>query len=213
MSAQVVGLFDTPVVVDELPNAAAVNSTLKPLILARRAETAGVAISNIGGWQSEHDVAEWGGEPVQYLLRHITALANAHCVDVISPRAPRHRWASDIWVNVSPPQASNQMHTHPGAYWSAVYYVDDGSEQGDGAIGGELVIEDPRMPTVLMTMPNLRLRSPNGSVHEPLLKMKVRSGRIIMFPSWLSHGVVPHQGSHDRISIAINLLAVPLNPA
>src|SRR5690606_19800063 len=113
------GLFDTPVVVDELPNAAAVNSTLKPLILARRAETAGVAISNIGGWQSEHDVAEWGGEPVQYLLRHITALANAHCVDIVSPRAPRHRWASDIWVNVSPPQASNQMHTHPGAYWSA----------------------------------------------------------------------------------------------
>ncbi|WP_447762761.1 TIGR02466 family protein [Sphingopyxis panaciterrae] len=210
MTGQVVGLFDTPVVVDELPNAAAINAALKPLILARRAERpAGVTISNIGGWQSEHDVADWGGEPIQHLLRHIIALADAHCVDIISPGAPRHRWFTDIWANVSPPQASNQMHTHPGAFWSAVYYVDDGSGQQDGSLGGELIIEDPRMPMILMTMPNLRLRSPSGSVHEPQLKMKVRSGRIVMFPSWLSHGVVPHQGSRERISIAINLLAVP----
>ncbi len=209
MSAQVIGLFDTPVIVDELPNAAAVNAALKPLILTRRAEAPGVTISNIGGWQSDHDVADWGGEPLQYLLRHVFALASAHCVDIVSPGAPRHQWATDIWANVSPPGASNQMHTHPGAYWSAVYYVDDGSERGDGAVGGELVIEDPRMPMILMTMPNLRLRSPNGSVHEPQLKMKVRSGRLIMFPAWLSHGVVPHQGPRERISIAINLLAIP----
>ncbi|WP_293697124.1 MULTISPECIES: TIGR02466 family protein [unclassified Sphingopyxis] len=213
MTAQVVGLFDTPVVVDDLPDAATINAALRPLILARRAAKPGVTMSNIGGWQSEHDVAEWGGEPVQHLLRHVFALANAHCVDIISPNVLRHRWTTDIWVNVSPPQASNQMHTHPGAFWSAVYYVDDGSDTGDGAIGGELVIEDPRMPMVLMTMPNLRLRNSNGSVHEPQLKMKVRSGRIIMFPSWLSHGVMPHQGMRDRISIAINLLAIPLNPA
>ena len=213
MIAQVVGLFETPIVVDELPNAASFNAAVKPLIQARRAERPGVSISNIGGWQSEHDVTEWAAEPLQYLLRHIFALANAHCVDIVSPGAPRHRWATDIWVNVSPPHASNQMHTHPGAYWSAVYYVDDGSDAGDGAIGGELIIEDPRMPMVLMTMPNLRLRSQSGSVHEPQLKMKVRSGRIIMFPSWLSHGVVPHQGSRDRISIAINLLAIPLDSA
>ncbi|MDO9370599.1 MAG: TIGR02466 family protein [Sphingopyxis sp.] len=213
MTAQVGGLFDTPIVVDELPNAAMVNAALKPLILARRAQGPGVTISNIGGWQSDHDVAEWGGEPLQYLVHHIIGLANRHCVDIVSPGAPRHRWATDIWANVSPPQASNQMHTHPGAYWSAVYYVDDGSEQGDGALGGELIIEDPRMPMILMTMPNLRLRGANGSVHEPQLKMKVRSGRIILFPAWLSHGVATHEGSRDRISIAINLLAVPLNPA
>ena len=94
MSAQVLGLFDTPVVVDELPNAAAFNSALKPLILARRAERPGVKISNIGGWQSEHDVADWGGEPLQHLLRHVFALADAHSVDIVSPGAPRHRWAA-----------------------------------------------------------------------------------------------------------------------
>lgn len=213
MSAQLVGLFDTPVVVGELPDATAVNAALKPLILARRSQSKGVTLSNIGGWQSEHDVADWGGEAIQHLLRHVTALADAHCVDIVSPGVARHRWANDIWVNVSPPYASNQMHTHPGSYWSAVYYVDDASDTHDGGQGGELVIEDPRMPMILMTMPNLRLRGANGGVHEPQLKMLVRTGRIIMFPSWLSHGVVPHRGTRERISIAINLLAVPLNPA
>lgn len=29
-------------------------------------------------------------------------------------------------ANVSPPGASNEYHCHPGAVWSAVYYVDDG---------------------------------------------------------------------------------------
>ncbi len=213
MSAQLLGLFDTPVIVDELPNASSINTTLAPLILARREQQPGVTISNIGGWQSEHDVTDWGGEAIQHLLNHIAAMATGHCVDIVSPRAARHRWAHDIWANVSPPQASNQMHTHPGAYWSAVYYVDDGSDQHDGSQGGELVLEDPRMPMIAMSMPNLRLRSTNGSVHEPQLRMKVRTGRIIMFPAWLNHGVMPHRGPRERISIAINLLAVPLNPA
>lgn len=212
MSAQVVGLFDTMVVVDELPGAAAVNAVLKPAILARRDARPGVTISNIGSWQSEHDLEQWGGDALQAVLKHIVALADAHCVDIVSPGAPRHRWVIDVWANVSPPQGSNQMHTHPGAFWSAVYYVDDGSE-GRGAQGGELMIEDPRMPMILMTMPNLRFRKPDGSVHEPQLGMKPKNGRIIMFPAWLNHGVVPHRGTGERISIAVNLLAVPANQA
>lgn len=212
MSAQVVGLFDTMVVVDEMPNAAAINAALKPAILARRDAKPGVSISNIGGWQSEHDMEQWGGEALQLLLRHMTALADAHSVDIVSPHAARHCWVTDVWANVSPPQASNQMHTHPGAYWSAVYYVDDGSGGTGNVQGGELMIEDPRMPMILMTMPNLRFRKPDGSYNEPQLGMKPKSGRIIMFPAWLNHGVVPHRGSSERISIAVNLLAVPTNP-
>jgi uncharacterized protein (TIGR02466 family) len=208
MNAQVVGLFDTMVVVDDLPNAVALNAALRPAILNRRASRPGVSISNIGGWQSEHDLQAWGGEPIQYLLKYIIALADAYSVDIVSPDAPRHRWVTDIWANVSPPGASNQMHTHPGAFWSAVYYVDDGSG-GAGAQGGELTIEDPRMPMILMTMPNLRFRKPDGSYNEPQVGLKPKNGRIIMFPAWLSHGVVPHSGTGERISIAVNLLAVP----
>ncbi len=213
MSAQAIGLFETMIVVDELPNAIAVNAALKQAILDRRAASPGVTISNIGGWQSEHDLASWGGQALQYLLRHVIALADRHCIDIVSPGTPRHHWSTDMWANVSPPHASNQMHTHPGAYWSAVYYVDDGSAGAANPQGGELIIEDPRMPMILMTMPNLRFRKPDGTAHEPQLRLKPKSGRLVLFPAWLNHGVVPHGGPDDRISIAINLLAVPNNPA
>jgi uncharacterized protein (TIGR02466 family) len=209
MSAQVVGLFETPVVIDEVPNAEALNAALKPAILDRRAASPGVTISNIGGWQSEHDMVQWGGDALNAIVRHVIALADAHCVDIVSPAAPRHRWGTDIWANVSPPHASNQMHTHPGAFWSAVYYVDDGSNGPGPVKGGELTIEDPRMPMILMTMPNLRFRRPDGAPHEPQLGLRPKSGRVILFPGWLNHGVMPHGGPGERISIAINLHPFP----
>ncbi|MDP7462577.1 MAG: putative 2OG-Fe(II) oxygenase, partial [Alphaproteobacteria bacterium] len=32
-----------------------------------------------------------------------------------------------------------------------------------------------------------------------------KAGRILMFPSWLSHAVRPYTGTRQRISIAFNL--------
>jgi uncharacterized protein (TIGR02466 family) len=208
--AQALSLFETMVVVDDLPGAQAVNAALKAAILAQRARSPGVAISNIGGWQSTHDLQNWGGEAAAALLKHLVGLADSHSVDIRSPGAPRHRWVPEIWANVSPPSASNQIHTHPGAYWSAVYYVDDGADAGGAEAGGDLVLVDPRMPMTMMTMPNLRLRKPGGAPYEPQIALRPKNGRIIMFPGWLNHGVMPYRGTRERISVAVNLMAVPL---
>jgi len=32
----------------------------------------------------------------------------------------------------------NEYHSHPGSYWSGVYYVDDGGIAADPSLGGEL---------------------------------------------------------------------------
>lgn len=211
---QVTSLFDTLVVVDEMPAAAEVNRALKTAILARRARTPGVKVSNIGGWQSDRQILQWGGDAALRLAERIAAAADRFTVDIAAAGAPRHEWVSEMWANVSPPQASNQRHTHPGAFWSAVYYVDDGyGGSDDRALGGELVLVDPRMPTILMNMPNLRFRMPGRAADEPQLAMRPRTGRIVMFPAWLSHGVMPYQGASERISIAVNLRAVPLSIA
>jgi hypothetical protein len=34
-------------------------------------------------------------------------------------------------------------------------------------------------------------------------------GKLIAFPSWLMHSVQPHNGPRERISIAINIMALP----
>jgi len=207
--SQALSLFDTMVVVEELPGAAQLNAALRSIILARQAASQGVKVSNIGGWQSDHDMVNWGGDAGTVLLKQIQALADRNSVDIRSPNMPRHRWVPEMWANVSPPEASNQLHTHPGAYWSAVYYIDDAGGGSGADLGGELVLEDPRMPMVMMIMPNLRFRRADGSVHEPQIALRPKNGRLIMFPSWLRHGVAPHRGTGPRISVAVNLMAVP----
>jgi uncharacterized protein (TIGR02466 family) len=205
------GIFDTLVVVDEMPDAAALNQELRAVIARRRAENDGVRVSNIGGWQSDTGMLHWGGDPAIKLVRRMLDAAERFTVDVAAQGAPRHEWRAEMWANVSPPAASNQVHTHPGAFWSAVYYVDDGyGGSSDPAIGGELVLIDPRMPMIMMTMPTLRFRLPGRPADEPQLKLRPKTGRIVLFPSWLSHGVLPYAGTAERISIAVNLRAVPL---
>jgi hypothetical protein len=36
-------------------------------------------------------------------------------------------WRLSVWANINQRGDFNQMHTHPGATWSGVYYVDHGA--------------------------------------------------------------------------------------
>ena len=209
---QVFSLFDTPVIVDRLEDADVFNANLRELILARREADKGIEVSNLGGWHSARDMIEWGGEAARVLLKRIIAAADRFTVDIRAERGkPRYRWHPEMWANVSPPGASNQYHAHPGAFWSAIYYVDDGyAGSGDKALGGELVLMDPRMPAIRMNAPDLRFRRPGLSPDEEEKFMRPESGRIVLFPAWLSHAVRPYRGDGLRISIAVNLNAIAL---
>ncbi|GEQ99810.1 hypothetical protein JCM17845_04340 [Iodidimonas gelatinilytica] len=35
------------------------------------------------------------------------------------------------------------------------------------------------------------------------------AGTMVVFPSWLMHSVRPYLGTHERVSVAINLSLVP----
>jgi hypothetical protein len=54
------GLFATPVAAVVLPDAEARNAKLQEIILRRRAEYPSIGASNMGGWHSTRDFAEWG---------------------------------------------------------------------------------------------------------------------------------------------------------
>ena len=209
---QAAALFDTPVIVDQMPDAAAVNAELKRIILDRQAAQPGMDISNIGGWHSDLEMLRWAGEPAHRLLERVIAAADQFTVDIKSKGEPRFRWFPEMWANVSPAGASNQTHTHPGAFWSAVYYVEDGyGGSADDSLGGELVLIDPRMPAIRMNTPDLRFQRPGQKPDDHEKWFRPTSGLIVIFPAWLSHAVRPYKGQGTRISIAINLSAVPLS--
>lgn len=207
-------LFATPVIVDHMPDAATINARLKQLIVQRQQESEGLAISNVGGWHSDTEMLRWGGDAARRLLERIIADVDKFTVDLKAKGQPRYKWFAEMWANVSPPQASNQLHAHPGAFWSAVYYVDDGyGGSNESSLGGELVLHDPRFPSIRMNTPDLRFRQAGQPADHEEARLRPESGRIVIFPAWLLHSVRPYQGSGLRISIAVNLSAVPLSVA
>jgi uncharacterized protein (TIGR02466 family) len=196
-------VFPTPVVIASLPDAEAVNAELKSMILAREAATESVMRSNQGGWQSTWDLHQWGGAPLEKVLAFLRAIADQVTVD----RAGKHHdipWRINCWANVNRHGHGNQFHTHPGALWSATYYVDDGGIGADPSLGGEFEIQDPRGPAPVMYAPYLTFPGPDGESLGEAQRLSPRSGVCVLFPSWLSHGVRPYRGTRERISIAVN---------
>ena len=60
-------------------------------------------------------------------------------------------WHGNMWANINRSGHANEFHSHPGSFWSAVYYVDDGGIPGNPALGGELEFMDPRGALPVMT--------------------------------------------------------------
>lgn len=196
--AKVLRLFPTPVIVGRVDDSETINADLEAAILARMDADAGVKRSNVGGWHSSSNLLSWTGDAGRLLARQVIELANAHTLNT-SGKAVTPAWRIEAWANVSGPGHANVAHVHGAAYWSAVYYV----RVGKGA-GGRLVLHDPRMPALRMHAPGLQLKD---AAPEQVARIEPEAGQIIMFPSWLSHGVEAWDGEGLRISIAMNLSA------
>ena len=200
---QVNGLFATPVATLVLPDAAAVNEALKATILAREESHPSTSHSNLGGWQSSWDFAEWSGPAGQQVLGAARHVADQLTSDRQGQRR-RIDWKVNAWANVNRESHGNEFHTHPGAFWSGCYYVDDGGIGADPTLGGQFEIQDPRGVAPAMYAPSLAFAVPGGQSCGASELVSPHSGMILMFPSWLSHAVRPYGGGGTRISIAFN---------
>jgi uncharacterized protein (TIGR02466 family) len=201
-------LFSTPFALEMVDDPALLDALRRAISAERRRDAAGVRVSNLGGWHSNTRMIEWGREAARALAGKAMAMADALTVDVQSPQASRYGWHAEMWANVGGKGSANQYHTHPGSYWSAVAYVDDGyAGSDDPALGGELQLLDPRMPMVRMTAPELRLKDADGNPQPSEIAVRPRTGLIVLFPSWLQHGVRPFDGPGTRVSVALNLVA------
>lgn len=197
-------LFATPIAIATLPKAAQLNSALSTTILTRAQTYPSTEHSNLGGWQSSWDIAEWGGKEIEAIISFSRQLADKLTVDRQGKPAPQN-WRGNAWANVNRQNHGNEFHTHPGCVWSAVYYVDDGGIADDPSLGGQLEIQDPRGVAPAMYRPDLVPNVSGGASFGASDMIGPAAGTMVMFPSWLSHAVRPYTGDGVRISIAINL--------
>ena len=210
-SFETVPLFATPILMVEVPDAAALNAALREVIAQRQKTHAGIQHSNLGGWQSDWDMDRWGGAPAIKLLAVGRNVANQITTDRDgkSGNGPHPgyfavTWRANMWANVNRSGHGNEFHSHPGSFWSGVYYVDDGGSHADPSLGGELEFMDPRGPGPAMYAPHLAFGAAGLSVgaNETI---PPKAGRLVLFPAWLLHQVRPYRGTAERISIAFNL--------
>ena len=82
--------FATPVIECLLPNADTLNAELKRVILEREKGDKGTQHSNLGGWQSGWDMAEWGGDAFDEIQRaaHAVVIAGRFTRDRIRQAGP-----------------------------------------------------------------------------------------------------------------------------
>jgi uncharacterized protein (TIGR02466 family) len=203
IQAEVRSYFATPVVVATLPEAETLNRDLRRAILERERAGESVQHSNLGGWQSDWELESWGGPAAKRVLDAARDLATRMTADRAG-RPVKVAWKTNAWANVNRKGHGNEFHTHPGAYWSGTYYVDDGGIGEDPALDGAFEMQDPRGVAPAMYAPLLAFAVPGGQSVGASELIHPQAGQLVLFPSWLSHAVRPYHGDRERISIAFN---------
>lgn len=195
--------FETPVAQVQLDGAETLMADLAAAVRDRRASHPGLSRSNHLGWHSDTGMLDWGGAAARRLSETAVQVAKrmSHFKEA---GVDDFDWTVAMWANVSPAGALNQLHAHPGNLWAAVFYLDLGAEPGESA-GGELYLEDPRFPMAAMRNTAFRLVGVDGRPQDYQPNLALERGAMVVFPAWLRHGVRPFHGSHDRISVAMNI--------
>ncbi len=125
------------------------------------------------------------------ISRHVRSYARALDMDL---RGRKIRM-TDCWVNIMPPSASHSMHLHPLAFVSGTYYV----AAPRGCPG--LKFEDPRLDRFMAAPPRLAGAGRSNLTH---VTYPARAGNLVLFESWLRHGVSQNRVDAERISISFN---------
>lgn len=204
-------LFPTPVILHDLKEATNINGELETRIRAHQTIHKGINRSNYGGWHSNSDMMVWCEDISRIILSEAINQATKYTADIHANGKRDFVFDAQMWANINGPGDSNQSHCHTGALWSGVYYVDNGEDDPNVDVEGELILTDPRFPMNTMYMPDLVTRDRNNAPQHSQYPIRPTNGRLVMFPSWLTHSVRPYKGKRERISVAFNLTVHPVD--
>jgi uncharacterized protein (TIGR02466 family) len=197
-----VNVFATPMLAHLWADAAELNGSLRDSILAHEQTHAGMVLTNVGGWHSETGRLEFCGAAGERLIGHMQAMTEEATRRLFAeharPAEPMS-WTISAWANVNRSGDFNKLHSHWGATWSGVYYVDPGHIDGDKE-GTPIYLSDPAPARTNTFFPKLL---PSNISIRPV------PGLMILFPGYLQHGVQPHRGDRPRISVTFNVRKEP----
>jgi uncharacterized protein (TIGR02466 family) len=144
----------------------------------------------------------WPGVHINVLSR--TILKSFHIVTKRTSGDQGYKGKIQVtcWANVNGNGSSNNVHNHPQSSWSGVYYVDTGVPSFSEADPGLIYFLDPRSGAGMCQDP--------FELYGAGREFRPENGQMLVFPSWLMHGVHSYLGEKRRISVAFNIALLGL---
>ena len=154
--------------------------------------------SNCGGWQSPF-FQSYDSPIIQNLFEHKISL-NAFGLIGYHIKHSVNLNTVEYWYNINTPNSYNMPHVHPNCLMSGVFYIKVPENSGN------IVFTRPEIESLELSHIN------NGhNVTNPYTNtaysIKPEQGKLILFPSYLSHYVEQNKSEEDRISISFNFRA------
>ena len=125
------------------------------------------------------------------LSRHVAAFARELDFDL----GGRKLALDSLWVNVMNRGAIHAPHIHPHSVISGTYYV--AIPPGSGTIR----FEDPRLPQMMAAPPR---RQKAKLQNRLFVDVAPKPGMLLLWESWLRHGVETNRANGRRISVSFN---------
>jgi uncharacterized protein (TIGR02466 family) len=186
--------FPTPVWNSVIDNYQQLNAPLLQEIAAeQQRHQQGEKWSNVLGWHSVNNLhqRESLGELNKIILQNVLGIAKFLRWDL-------QQFSLEIttcWAIVNGKMAYNSVHNHPNSILSGVYYL-----QAPENCGG-IYFSDPRPASQMLIPP---MEEFNLWTY-PKVSYKPHEGTMLLFPSWLLHGVEMNMSEELRVSLSFNI--------
>jgi uncharacterized protein (TIGR02466 family) len=130
-------------------------------------------------------------------LADLVMLESHEILNVYRIKRDSH-YITNMWANITHPNHRHHMHIHPNCLLSGIFYVRMPEKCGPTVFG------DPRLHARMIepTFTELNIHNSSTFIAAP------EKGRMLMWPSYLSHGVeIGRAGAgEERIVIAFNIM-------
>jgi len=189
--------FSTPIWLRKLTNAAEMNPRLMKDLAELEASNSSMVRSNVGGWHSDTNLHQLEAfKPLRQVIENVSV----GCANYLGLDFQKADLVfQGMWANRNGPGDYNTAHVHPNSFLSGCYYVKTQENAGN------IEFIDPIGERTMFTYP-----IKDEVTYLPRrLSYRCHEGLMVLFPSWLTHGVQPNRSQEDRMSIAFNIDCIP----
>ena len=190
--------FSTPIWVSSIDNHQEINTELEKFIyIEKNKDPHGSIKSNVKGWHSKQ--FDLHNKSLEKFLTSIKPKIEEVILDMGWDIQNQIVKITSMWSIVNKKDSFNERHHHGNSDLSAAYYVCADEDSGD------IVFYDPRQSFMFSHPEAEKVNDLNAQVKS----ISPKSGRLVLFPSYLDHSVQPSKSNNDRIVISFNISLIP----